>query len=125
MNVVVWIVTSLLALAFLGAGAVKLSKSKEALTADPSMAWATDFSPPLLKLIGAAEVAGAIGLVLPGAVDVATWLVPTAAIALGVVMLGAMVTHARRGEIPQVAINLVLLAVAVFVAVERIGPQSF
>lgn len=125
MNVAVWIVSGLLAAAFLMAGSMKLAKSKEQLVADPRMGWAEDLSSGVLKLIGAAEVAGAVGLILPGAFDVATGLVPAAAIGLAVVMLGAIVTHLRRGELPNVAVNLVLLALAVFVAVERIGPQPF
>lgn len=125
MNAVVWIAAGLLAAVFLMAGAMKLARSKAQLAANPSMGWAADFPPGILKLIGAAEVAGALGLVLPGAVGVATWLVPAAAIGLGVVMVGAVITHGRRREYPNVVINLVLLAIAVFVAVERIGPQSF
>lgn len=82
-----------------------------------------ELSPALLKLIGAAEVAGALGLVLPGAPTITTRLVPTAAFGLAIIMLGAIVTHARRGELPSIAVNLVLLALAVFVAVERIGPH--
>lgn len=124
MNIAVWILTALLAVLFLLAGATKLAKSKEQLTQSSSMAWAGDFSPATLKLVGAAEVAAAAALILPGVLDVATWLVPAAAIGLALLMLGAIVTHLRRGEHPNVLGNLVLLALAVFVAVERIGPQS-
>ena len=125
MNVVVWIVTGLLAALFLMAGAMKLAKSKAQLVENPSMGWAEDFSPAVLKFIGLAEVAGAAGLVLPGAFDMATWLVPTAAIGLAVVMAGAVITHLRRKEYPTMVVNLVLLALAVFVAIERIGPEAF
>jgi uncharacterized membrane protein YfcA len=124
-NVVVWIVTGLLAGLFLMAGAMKLAKSKAQLLDNPSMGWAEDFSPAVLKFIGLAEVAGAAGLVLPGAFDVATWLVPTAAIGLAGVMAGAVITHLRRKEYPNMVVNLVLLALAVFVAIERIGPEAF
>lgn len=125
MNLAVWIVTGLIAALFAMAGSMKLAKSKEQILADPKMAWAEPFSPGLIKLIGAAEVLGALGLILPGAFDVATWLVPAAAIGLAVIMAGAVVVHARRGETQSVVMNVVLLALAVFVAVERIGPQAF
>jgi hypothetical protein len=124
-NVVVWIVTGLLAALFLMAGAMKLAKSKAQLLDNPSMGWAEDFSPAVLKFIGLAEVAGAAGLILPCAFDVATWLVPTAAIGLAGVMAGAVITHLRRKEYPNMVVNLVLLALAVFVAIERIGPEAF
>lgn len=125
MNVAVWIVSGALAALFLMAGAMKLASSKEKLLRNPNMAWAGDFSPGMLKFIGLAEVAGAAGLILPGAFDVATWLVPTAATGLAVLMVGAAITHLRRREHPNVVVNLVLCAAAVFVAIERFGPQSF
>lgn len=125
MNVVVWIVTGLLAALFLMAGTTKLAKSREQLGADPRMGWSQDLPAGMIKLIGAAEVLGGLGLVLPGALEVATWLVPAAAIGLAVLMAGAVVTHARRNEAASAGFNVVLLALAVFVAVERIGPQAF
>lgn len=125
MNVVVWIVSGLLAAVFLASGATKLTRPKDKLIANPQMGWAAPFPSGLLKFIGAAEVTGALGLILPGAFDIAPWLVPTAAIGLAVIMLGAIITHARRSEFQNVAVNVVLLALAVFVAVERLGPQSF
>jgi uncharacterized membrane protein YphA (DoxX/SURF4 family) len=124
-NVVVWIASGMLAALFVMAGLMKLTKSKAQLVENPQMSWATDFSPGVLKLIGVAEVAGAIGLILPGALDIATWLVPAAAIGLVLLMIGAAITHARRHERPNVAINLILLAIALFVVIERIGLQSF
>lgn len=125
MNVVVWIATGLLAALFLMAGSMKLAKSKEQILADPRMGWAEDFSGAMIKLIGAVEVLGAIGLILPGALDVATGLVPAAAIGLAITMVGAIVVHARRGETQSLVMNLVLLALSVFVAVQRLGPQAF
>jgi uncharacterized membrane protein YphA (DoxX/SURF4 family) len=124
MNITVWIVTGVLAAMFLMAGLMKLTKSKAELV-DAGQGWAGDVPDDVVKLIGVAEVAAVLGLVLPGAFDVVTWLVPAAAIGLIVLMLGAIVTHARRREYPNVGLNLVLLAAAVFVVVERIGPQSF
>ncbi|PKV76936.1 DoxX family protein [Nocardia fluminea] len=125
MDIVVWIISGLLAALFLMAGSMKLVKSKEQLVADPKMGWAEPFSEGLIKFIGAAEVAGALGLILPGLFGIATWLVPAAAIGLALVMAGAIITHARRAEWPNVVVTAVLLALAVFVAVERIGPQAF
>ncbi|WGY02075.1 DoxX family protein [Nocardioides sp. QY071] len=125
MNLVVWIATGLLAALFLVSGTSKLARSKEQLAADPRMGWAESTPAGLIKLIGASEVLGALGMVLPGALEVATGLVPAAAIGLAVIMLGGIVVHARRGEPQSIAMNVVLLALAVFVAVERIGPQAF
>jgi uncharacterized membrane protein YphA (DoxX/SURF4 family) len=123
MNVVLWIIAGLLALAFLGAGLTKLTQPKEKLAAN--MGWVEDFSPGVVKLIGALEVLAAIGLVLPAALDIVPVLVPLAAVGLVALMLGAALTHARRKETPMIAINVVLLVLAVVVAWGRFGPWSF
>lgn len=125
MNVFFWFLAGLLAALFLAAGTAKLTQSKEKLGGSPNMAWTEDFSPGMLKMIGALEVLAAIGLILPGALDIVPILVPVAAVGLGLLMIGAATTHARRGEISNTGVNLVLLAVAVAVAWGRFGPQSF
>jgi uncharacterized membrane protein YphA (DoxX/SURF4 family) len=123
MDVVLWIIAGLLALVFLGAGLTKLVQPKEKLAA--TMGWVDDFSPGTVKLIGALEVLAAIGLVLPAALDVVPVLVPLAAVGLVALMIGAAVTHARRGETPMIAVNVVLLVLAVVVAWGRFGPYAF
>jgi uncharacterized membrane protein YphA (DoxX/SURF4 family) len=125
MNVFLWIVAGLLAAAFLASGLGKLAQSKAKLTANPNMGWAGDFSEPMIKLIGAAEVLGALGLILPGAFDIAPILVPLAACGLAIVMVGAIITHGRRKEYPNIGINAVLLILALVVAIFRFGPNSF
>jgi uncharacterized membrane protein YphA (DoxX/SURF4 family) len=123
MNVVLWIVAGVLALAFLAAGLTKLTQPKEKLRA--TMAWVEDFSPGVIKGIGAVEVLAAIGLILPAALDVVPVLVPLAAVGLVVLMAGAAITHARHKEFPMIAINLVLLVLAAVVVWGRFGPYSF
>ncbi|MEV4019301.1 DoxX family protein [Nonomuraea angiospora] len=124
MNVFLWIVAALLALAFLGAGLMKLSQPKEKLAAS-GMAWTEDFSAGAIKGIGALEVLAAIGLILPAALGIVPVLTPLAAAGLVVVMIGAAVTHARRKEYPGIAANAVLLLLAAVVAWGRFGPYSF
>ena len=65
------------------------------------------------------KICGALGLVLPWATDVAPALTSAAAIGLGVIMILAAVVHTRLREPRNVAVNLVLLALCVFVAVGR------
>jgi hypothetical protein len=55
---------------------------------------------------------------------VATVLVPLAAVGLALLMVGAAVTHRRRGELPMIGINAVLLVLALVVAWARFGPYS-
>ena len=124
MNIALWIVAGLLALAFLAAGAMKLAKSRAQL-AESGMAWTEDFSDSQVKLIGLVEVLGALGLILPAALGIAEILTPLAAAGLALTMLGATVVHARRGEKSNIPVTLVLAALAAFVAVMRFGPYSF
>ena len=124
MNIALWIAASLLALAFLATGLLKIIRSKEQLAA-AGMGWTESFSPATIKAIGVAEVLGAIGLILPAVLDVAPFLVPIAAVGLALVMVGAATTHLRRKETPMVVLNVVLLALALFVAWGRFGPYAF
>ncbi len=124
MNVVLWIVAGLLAVAFLAAGLMKLAQPKKKL-ADSGMGWTEDFSDGAVKGIGALEVLGAVGLILPAALGIVPVLVPIAATGLALLMLGAAVTHARRKESPNIVVNVVLLALAAFVAWGRFGPYAF
>ena len=87
--------------------------------------WAHDFSPTSIRLIGLAEIFGAIGLILPAAMHIAPILIPLAAVGFALVMAGAAAVHARRKEAPMVAMDAVLLVLAVFVAWGRFGPYSF
>jgi uncharacterized membrane protein YphA (DoxX/SURF4 family) len=123
-NVVLWIVAGVLAAAFLGAGLMKLAQPRKRL-ADSGMGWTEDFSDGAVKGIGALEVLGALGLILPAALDVVPVLVPVAAVGLAAVMLGAIVVHTRRKETSNVVVTVVLLALAVFVAWGRFGPHAF
>ena len=50
---------------------------------------------------------------------------PVAAVGLVLVMVGAATTHLRRKETQLVALNVVLLALALFVAWGRFGPYAF
>lgn len=118
MNIGLWIVQILLALAFLMAGTLKATQPIDRLAA--RMQWVNSLRPPrLVRVIGVLEVLGAIGLILPAVTGILPWLTPVAAIGLVLTMIGAMVLHVRLGEGSQIAPNIVLLLLAAFVAVGR------
>ena len=117
MGIALWVIQGLLAVAFLGAGASKLSQPKEKLL--KNMAWVEDFSQPAVRLIGAAEVLGAIGVVVPALTGIVPWLTPLAALGLVLLMVGAALTHLRRKEYSNIAINAALLVFATLVAYGR------
>jgi uncharacterized membrane protein YphA (DoxX/SURF4 family) len=122
-NIVLWVVQIVLAVAFLSAGLMKLSQPKEKLS--PRMHWVDDFQDRQVRTIGALEVLAAIGLILPAATRILPWLTPLAAIGLVLVMIGAAVTHLRRHEASSVGVNLILLALAAFVVIGRLTFASF
>ena len=114
MTVVAWILQIVLAVAFLAAGGMKLARPKPALVG-AGMAWADDFSDSAIKGIGALEVLGAIGLILPAVAGVAGVLVPLAALGLVLTMAGAVVVHVRRKEtyVPPLVLGVLALVLAV------------
>lgn len=120
MLIALWIITGLLALAFLGAGMMKLFRPRSVLI-DSGMPWAADFSAAAIKVIGSLEVVGAIGLVLPLLTSIAPILSPIAAVGLAVLMIGAVVVHARRREpvTPPLVLSVLSIAAATlgFVAI--------
>lgn len=85
----------------------------------PGTSFAADLSEPAFKAIGALEVLGAVGIVLPWALDIAPVLTPISAAGLAVLMVGAALTHLRRGERQPIVANVILLALALAVAVGR------
>lgn len=116
MLIATWIIYGVLALGFLAAGLMKLAQPREALASrGSSMAWVEDFTDPSVKLIGAAEVLGAVGLILPRLLRVAPILSPLAAVGLAVVMVAAIVVHLRRKE--PFVIQLVLAVLAIVGAI--------
>jgi uncharacterized membrane protein YphA (DoxX/SURF4 family) len=117
MNTAIWIVQILAGLMFGISGFMKATQPYEKLAAN--MKWVEDFSPNTIKGIGTLEVLGALGLILPALTGILPILTPIAGVGLVLVMLGAAYTHIRRGEMPMIAINLVLLALAAFVAYGR------
>ncbi|WP_425863172.1 DoxX family protein [Arthrobacter sp. TWP1-1] len=124
MNIVLWIIAGLLAVAFLAAGAMKLTSTKEKLAAS-GMGWTENYSANFIKVIGLVEILAAVGLILPGLLSTATILVPLAALGLVIVMAGAIVVHAKRHENQSIVINGVLLLLAAVVVWGRFGPYAF
>jgi hypothetical protein len=126
MNTALWIVSGLLAAAYLISGGGKLILSRERIAATGASArWVEAFSARSVKAIGVLEVLGAIGLFLPAAVDTAPVLVPLAALGLALIMVGAVITRVRRREFTFMLADLAYLALAGFVAWGRFGPESF
>jgi hypothetical protein len=118
MLIAVWIVSGLLALAYLFSGANKAFRPHEKVKL--TMEFAEDFAPWQVKLIGVLEILGAIGLIVPELVHFAMILTPIAATGLVLLQIFAIVVHLRRKDDPKrLPVNIILLLLALFVAVAR------
>jgi hypothetical protein len=93
---------------------VKVAMSDEKLGA--MWPWTPDLPRRLVRLIGALEVLGAIGLILPRLTGIAPGLSVAAAIRLALLPLGGLVLHLRRGESSQAVPNIVISALAAITA---------
>lgn len=75
---------------------MKSIKSKKEF--EKKMTWAKQYSQQQLRMIGAAEILGAVGVSLPLWLGIAEFLTPLAAIGLIIVTLFALRLHASRKE---------------------------
>lgn len=116
-NTILWIAQVLLALVFFGAGLSKIMQPKEKLMERTK--YVEDFSDNTIKIIGALEVAAAIGLILPLALGILPILTPLAGVGLVLTMIGAIIVHVRRSEVPMVIPNIILGAIALFIVYGR------
>jgi hypothetical protein len=110
MNAALWVVQVILALLFLWAGAVKLIAPPEALEGPvPLPGW-------FLRLIAVAEVAGALGLILPGVAGIRPGLTPLAAVGLVLIMVGAAAVTLAGGPASAALLPVAVGVLAAFVA---------
>ncbi len=117
MNIALWIVQILLALAFVGAGVMKASQPLEKL--QKSMAWTNHVAPTFVRIIGVLELLGALGLILPAVTHILPWLTAVAAVGLVLTMIGAIFVHIRFKQISTIGAPIVLLLLALFIAYGR------
>jgi hypothetical protein len=114
MNVVLWVLQVLLAVAFFAHGYLFLFPPA-------AMVEQMNASLPLWfqLFLGVAEVLAAVGLTLPGLTRIQPWLVSAAAAGLMIVMISATIFHTMRGEVSSAVTTAALLAMATFVAYMR------
>lgn len=110
MEIAYWIVAGLLGVFYLYAGGKKVVQSKEQLA--PMMGWVDTIPMPLVRVIGVFEVLGVVGLLLPPLTGIAPWLAIVAAAGFFVLQVLATALHLSRGEVKEIALNVVLIVLA-------------
>lgn len=124
MNILLWVLQILLALAFAAHGWLFLAPPPEMLV------MMNEMLPTWFRLfLGVAEVLAAIGLTVPGMTRILPRLIALAAAGIMIVMISATVLHTMRAEYSSAATTAVLLVIATFVAymrwrVKPIQPRS-
>ncbi|MGI5273415.1 DoxX family protein [Nonomuraea sp. CA-218870] len=125
MDLALWTAAGLLAAVALAGGITKTFVPREKLAAAPGGGWTGDASAGFVKSLGVLELLAAVGLILPAVLGIAPVLVPVTAVCWVLLMIGAMITHGRRGEYALSMLNVVYLGIAAFIAWGRFGPESF
>lgn len=114
MEIAYWVVAVLLGVFYLYAGGKKVVQSQEQLA--PMMAWVDTVPMWLVRCIGVVELLGVVGLVLPPLTGVAPVLALVAAIGFAVLQVLATGLHLSRGEVKEIGLNIVLIALAAVAA---------
>lgn len=112
LNVGLWCIQSLLAVFFIYAGYIKLAIAPDELS--QMLPWASEH-PALVSITGYADLLGGLGILLPTLLRIFPRLSLLAAIGLAVLQLLAMAFHLSRGEVMVVPVNVVLIALSLFV----------
>ena len=118
LNFWLWAAAGLLAVLYLMAGGMKATQPIDKLAGQ--MKWPADY-PRLTRFVGWSEVLGAAGLILPLLTGILAWLTPLAALCLVAVQVLAIGFHLVRREPQILPVNVVLVALAAFVAWGRLS----
>lgn len=117
MNIALWVAQVLLAGMYAMAGSMKtmqVAKVRE------MMPWSKGRSDGYIRFVGTSELLGALGMILPILTGILALLTPAAAIGLSVIQLLAIFQeHLPKKEYNVIPMNIVLLALSVFVAIGR------
>ncbi len=115
MKIASWIVQVLLALVFVASGSMKLFAFDQFAASAPALA----DQKALVTFIGIAELAGAVGLILPALTRIFPVLTTWAAVGLATIMLLATGFHLSRVEVSHAVVTIILLALSAFVVYAR------
>lgn len=118
MNIILWILQTLMAVLFMYSGICKSILDIPTLVGK-GQTGVEKLSIPFVRFIGASEILGAIGLIFPTLLHIAPNLIAISAICLGFIMVPASVIHYLRTEYKTVIGNCVVLVICLFIAYGR------
>jgi len=74
----------------------------------------------LIRFIGAAEILGVVGIIVPSLLDILPALTSISAICFAIIMIPAAIIHYKRNEPRNVLTNCILFSLCVVIAYGRI-----
>lgn len=117
MNIALWVAQILLAAMYGMAGIMKIFQTARA---KERMPWAKNRSDGFVRFVGTSEWLGAVGLVLPLVTGILPWLTVLAAVGLILIQLLAIFTeHLPKKEYSIISVNIILIAISVFIVIGR------
>jgi hypothetical protein len=122
LHITLWVVQILVAITLLWASAVKLFQPVGEVAA--MWPWAGEVPVAVLKLIGAVDLLGGLGLILPALLRIQPRLTPFAAVGVVVLMICASIFHIVRGEGSQIGFNVFVAVLAAGIAWGRFGKAA-
>ena len=119
MNIALWIAQGLLAAMYLMVGSMKAFQPVK-VRENPRMTWAHGRPDNYIRFVGSTEALGALGLILPLVTGILPGLTVLAAIGLTLIQLLAIFSeHLPKKEYDAIPLNIVLLALSIFVVMGR------
>lgn len=118
MEIINWIVSGLISLAFLAGGLMKISQPKEKM--QDQMKWMEDFSNLQIKGIGGLELIAALGILF-GRIAENPMITVVAGLTLCATMAGAALVHIKRKEFKEIGVNALLFVLLVATIVFNSG----
>ncbi|QIP14674.1 DoxX family protein [Spirosoma aureum] len=115
MNTILWISQFFLAIVFTYSGWMKSTKSEAHLVAI-GQTGVEHLPIRLIRFIGLAELAGVVGLIVPGLLTIQVLVTSIAAFGLGLIMIPASIIHYRRHEPKAVWFTIGIFLLCLFVA---------
>jgi putative oxidoreductase len=122
MNIALWVVQVLAALAFGSHGFLMAAGSQRMRE---RVRWVRALPTPIVRVLGVLEILGAIGVIVPAATGILPSLTVAAAGGLVAMMLLAILFHITRREWPNIGLNIVLGALGFAVAYGRLVIEPF
>jgi hypothetical protein len=118
LNIAIWIIQIILGIKF-----ITVSYTHGLRQTRPTMQQAIQkmgkFSQPLLYIIAVCTFIGSVGLILPAALGILTWITPVMAVILSIMMLFSIIFHVKCREKPNIIVSVILCTLAAFVAYGR------